>query len=600
MTNTNMNLPRGIILLSQAEQLRLSPEDMFGALPPEYSGLPKLQVEIDIADLTREAIRTRDFGPAQRALVQMVRERLDPLRQRYPDYRIVYFGSASIPLTVLLGFLLETWHQIEIVPHHHALRVWKWINDLEHSARLAETNFPDYRDRTVGEAVIRVSTSHWVDRQVTLRAVPEPLVEIDIALEHPSEDAFTCLSEMHDVAQAFRKALDIFGDNFSGIQRVHLFASVQPGMALLLGAQISTTMHPPVQTYQYERHAGDGPYHVPAILVNGPSSAPLPALSDEDVIRARKDREGLSADVERMASFAERSRKDPSPNWIANALSQRKGHSAFSLGWLRLPALHQTPLSKTTVDVGSGDIEDSFRLNPENAWQISDHWLTRLAKRIPDENERRRALRQLVLHEAVHRGPQALTRSSSQGIGRFPKVLEEIDYHADVWAMLYEYALTESVSRAEVEKPERFFLELVRVATETMWAFDDDGSDLHTIQIRRLNRYLSWYWQWLRLERGAGNSGVTKLDDVLAILAEKPILELAGPTIVMRDERVFFELDAKRVSIPELGIYHKGKLYRHGVRLDFSIAELLDGVRRRDREMILRVLRAAFEQTVRD
>ena len=166
MTNTNMNLPRGIILFSQAEQLRLSPEDMFGALPSEYSGLPKLQVEIDIADLTREAIRTRDFGPAQRALVQMVRERLDPLRQRYPDYRIVYFGSASIPLTVLLGFLLETWHQIEIVPHHHARRVWRWVNDVEVPARLAETNFPDYRDRTVGEAVIRVSTSHRGDRVV--------------------------------------------------------------------------------------------------------------------------------------------------------------------------------------------------------------------------------------------------------------------------------------------------------------------------------------------------------------------------------------------------------------------------------------------------
>ena len=51
-----------------------------------------------------------------------------------------------------------------------------------------------------------------------------------------------------------------------------------------------------------------------------------------------------------------------------------------------------------------------------------------------NENERRRALRQLVLHEAVHRGPQALTRTSSQGIGRFPKMLEEIDYHADDFA----------------------------------------------------------------------------------------------------------------------------------------------------------------------
>lgn len=598
MNTTSTNLPRGLILLSQAEQLRLSPEDMVGALPGEYAALPRLQVEIDIAELTRQAIRTRDFGPAQRALVQMVRERLDPLRQRYPDYRIVYFGSASISLTVLLGFLLETWHQIEVVPHHHMLRVWKWIKDVEHPACLVETRFPDYRERTVGEAVIRVSTSHRVDRQVTLRAVPDPLVEIDISLEHPSEDAFTCLAEMHAVAQDFRKALDIIGDHFSGVQRVHLFASVQPGMALLLGAQISTTMHPPVQTYQYERHAGDGPYHVPAILVNGLPAPPLPDLTDEDLSRAQKDRESLRSDVKRMASFALRTGKNPAANWIAEVLSQRKGHSAFSSGWLRLPPLHQTPLPKTSVDVGSRDVEDSFRLNPENAWQISDHWLSRLAKRIPKENERRRALRQLVLHEAVHRGPQTLTRTLSLGIGRFPKVLEEMDYHADVWAMLYEYALTETVSKSEVEKPETFFLEMVRLATETMWAFDDDGSELHQIQIRRLNRYLIWYWQWLHLERAAAIAQAT-LDDILGLLADKPILELAGPTLVTRDERIFFELDAKRVSVPELGIYHHGKLHRHGARLDFSITELIEGVRRRNGDMILRVLRAAFEQTVR-
>ena len=599
MNTMNANLPRGLILLSQPQQLRLSPEDMFGALPVEYSGLPKIQVEIDIADLTREAIRTRDFGATQRALTQMVCERLNPLRERYPDYRIVYFGSASISVTVQLGFLLETWQQIEIVPHHHTRRTWGWVKDVPHSARLVAPNLPDYRDRTAGDAVIRVSTSHVVDKQVTLRAVPEPLVEIDITLENPDEDAFMSLAEMHDIAHAFRKALDIIGDNFPGIQRVHLFASVQPGMALLLGAQISTTMHPPVQTYQYERHAGDAPYHVPAILVNGPHSPPLPLLSDEDVARAQGDRERLRMDVERMASFAERSRRNATQNWIADVLSQRKGHSAFSGAWQRLPSLHQTPLPKTTVDISSRDIEDSFRLNPENAWQIDDHWLARLAKRIPKDSERQRALRQLVLHEAVHRGPQALTRTSSQGIGRFPKVLEEVDYHADVWAMLYEYALTDGISKSEVEKPQRFFLELVRLATETMWAFDDDGSEIHRVQIRRLNRYLVWYWQYLRIERGASRSETMTRDELFEVLAEKPILELAGPTIVTRDERVFFELDAKRVSVPELSIYHHGELYRHGARRDFSITELLDGVRQRNGEMILRVLRAAFEQTVR-
>ncbi|MBK9260619.1 MAG: SAVED domain-containing protein [Polyangiaceae bacterium] len=599
MNTLSKNLPRGIILLSQPEHLRLSHDDMLGALPAEYSGLPREHVEIDVTALTRRAPSPYDVGAAQCALVQSVRERLDPVRERYPDYRIVYFGSASIPLTIQLGFLLATWQQIEIVPHHHARRTWGWATDGKVSARLAEVKWPKYRDRTNGDAIIRVSTSHAVDRQVTLRAVPEPLVEIDISLEHPEEDAFTCLAEMHEVAHAFRKALDILGDDFPGVRCVHLFASVQPGMALLLGAQISSSMHPPVQTYRYGRHAEEGPYHMPAILVNGPNRPPPPQLTDEDVARAHRDREHLREDVKRMTSFALRAQRTVPKNWVADALSLPEGHTAFGATWLHLPPMHKTPLPKTTVDVSMRCIDDSFRLNPENAWQIDDHWLARLAKRIPADDERRRALRQLVLHEAVHRGRQTLTRTSSQEIGRFPKVLEEIDYHADVWAMLYEYALTEIISTSSVDKPEQFFRQLVRLATETMWAFDDDGSDLHRIQIRRLNRYLIWYWQYLRLEQAANGGESMTLERTLAILADKPILELAGPPVMTNAERSFFDLDAGRDYVPELAIYHDGRLHRHGTRVDFPIATLLRGVRNRDGNAILDVLRAAFEQTVR-
>jgi hypothetical protein len=225
--------------------------------------------------------------------------------------------------------------------------------------------------------------------------------------------------------------------------------------------------------------------------------------------------------------------------------------------------------------------------------------MNRLARRLPEEERRRRALRLLVLHEAVHRGPQALTRTSSQGVGRFPKVLEEIDYHADVWALLYEHALSELASRAEVLDPQRFFMDLIRVATETMWAFDDDGSPLGEIQVRRLSRYLIWYWQYLHLERGTGRGAPMTLEEILALLAERPVIELAGPAVVARDERVFFALDIAHVKVPELCIYHEGRLYRHGARYDFSITGLIEGARMRDGDKILGALRAAFEQTVR-
>jgi len=336
-----------------------------------------------------------------------------------------------------------------------------------------------------------------------------------------------------------------------------------------------------------------------AVLVNAPSHPPPPPLTEEEAARAVRDRARLEEDLDGMRGVAQREQRSPTSSWIARVLSRPEGPPAFSGQWLDLPALHETPLPRTKADVATRIVGDSFRLSPSGEWQIDDHWLARLARRIPDDGRRRRALRMLVLHESVHRGPQALTGTSSEGMGRFPKVLEEMDYLADVWGMLHEHALTELRSRSEVAEPRQFFMDLIRDATETMWAFNDVGPPLREIQIRRLNRYLIWYWQYLRLERGTGRGEEIALDAILAILAQRPILELAGPEVVARGERVLFALDTRRVNLPELAIYHEGRLFRHGARIGFPIDALLEGVRSRDGRRILDVLRAAFEQTVR-
>ncbi|WP_224250140.1 SAVED domain-containing protein [Hyalangium gracile] len=601
MSEPNDALPKGLILLSQPEQLRTAHQEMLDALPEAYRGLPHILVDLDMSEESQQAIRSLDWSAVQHTMEELFRSKLAPLKKQHPDYRIIYFGSSPVPLAIHLGFLINTWQQVEVVPHHHGQRIWKWISEPgKPPARLTPVQLPEERDRTPGEAIIRVSTSHVVDPLMTRRVVSEPLVEIDIALEHPAEDAFSHLQEMQKVAHAFREALDTLGDQFPGVDRIHLFASVQPGVALLLGAQISPTMHPPVQTYQYVRNTESSVYHVPAVLVNGPERPEPVPLGPGEKERAKRDREHLAEDLERMKGFASQPPQHLSQGWLAGLLARPDGHSAFSHAWLHLPALRETPLSRSTVDVPTHSVEDSFRLESTlNVWQLDDHWLTRLSLRLPETKEKQRALRMLVLHELAHRGPQALTSFSSRGIGRFPKVLEEIDYHADVWAMLHEHALTGLQSPREVEDVQRFFMDLIRIATNTMWAFDDGGPPLREIQVRRLNRYLIWAWQYLLLERGAGMGRRTTLDTVLAILAQRPVIELAGPDVRTRSERIYFALDSAHMNVPELAIYHDGRLYRHGARFDFSIKELLAHVQKRESQKILDALRAAFEQTVR-
>lgn len=589
--------PVGLILLAHAEQVAITDREMTEALPPEWLSLPRSSVVLDILDEARKAISTGDWHAVQRRQEVLFRERLVPEMEKHPDHTVVYFGSAPVPLAIHLGALLSTWRRVTLIPHHHVRRSWGWFpHEPGHEPEVVCAGMPDYKDRSPGEAIIRVSTSHPVDTLLTRRVVSSPLLEIDIGLKTPREDAFAALTEMQDVLTEFRRALDLIGDHFTGISRIHLFASVQPGIAMMLGAQISSTMHLPVQTYQYTRQSD--PPHRPAVQVNTKLPPEHPPLTEEQKSIAAEDRRNLARDLERIKGFAHRENADGKTKWLSNVLPSKDQRDYFGGTWHHLPALCRISLAATSVDTELRDVPDSFRLHNER-WQIDDRWLANLARRVPDRNQRQRSLRMLLLHEGVHRGPQGVTRSTSEGVGRFPKVLEEVDYQADVWAMLYERALSELESPGIVNPPQRFFMDAIRTATETMWAFDMDGAPLQEIQVRRLNRYLIWYWQYLLLERGTGSPNEMTLAEATSILAERPHLELGGPRISTHDERVFFSLDPNQMRMPELAIYHRGKFHRDGARDDFSFSELLSAFAERDTDRILDVLRAAVHMTVR-
>ena len=263
---TSEPLPAGLVLLKHMAHFNVDAATMVAALPEAWRSLPRLTVDLETGESARTACELDHWIEAERDLREQVRQHLEPVLEANPGFRIVYYGSCPVPLTMALGTMLKTWRAICVVPHHHVHRAWGLFPRDKPPARVLPLQIPTERDRTPGEAIIRVSTSHKID-PIPMREIGA-LVEIDVELALPDEDAFGELDEMLAVSRAFREALNAISDRYKGISRIHLFASVQPGMALLLGAQISETMHPPIQTYQYKRNRKNGQLHSPALLLN--------------------------------------------------------------------------------------------------------------------------------------------------------------------------------------------------------------------------------------------------------------------------------------------------------------------------------------------
>lgn len=582
-------LPPGLILLTQPGLGPISAREVEDALPDHYRSLPRSVETIDLRAEIDLARRRRDFSAVLRAQEAVFRAQLKPRLERHPDYLIVYFGNAPVPLAMHLGFLLGTLRPVEVFLHHHSQRRWSQTLDVPAPTPL-RLDLPDERDRTPGEAVIRVSTSHRVEPTLTQRCVADPLVEIDVGLVAPREDAFSSGAEMAAVADDFKRALDTIADRFTRVHRIHVFASVQPGVALLMGTRISDTMHPGVQTYQYDRTRD--PPHYAAIEINAPPPPVEAPLTEDDQRRSKGDRRRLAEALQRLVGLSQR--PGNGSGFPGKSLLRKDEAPVFSGVWRHLPGLAETPLARTSVDEVTTSVPDSFKLEDGARWQLDDRWLARLARLIPDEKERLRALRLLVLHESVHRGRQGLTTETSAGVGRFARVLEVLDYEADVWALVHEFVLAREEAPRCVEPPAEFFAKLILTATKCMWAFDEDAPRSEELQVRRLHRYLIWYWQCeVLLHHGAQMS----IPAVLDMLAERPTLELAGPELKSQDERVFFLLD--HVREPELAIYDRGALHRLGEHRGLPLSEILEGMRHHDGERVRKALRGAVVHTKR-
>jgi len=234
-------------------------------------------------------------------------------------------------------------------------------------------------------------------------------------------------------------------------------------------------------------------------------------------------------------------------------------------------------------------IKDGFRWKV-NKWQVDDNFFISLKNRLQHEDEIRKAIRLFLFHEALHYKRHKLTDLTSVNIGSFAKVLETADYQADIYALLNEYGFN-SYQSATINNPKEFFLESLNVATETMWSFDDYGHTLQRIQIRRLNRYMIWYWQMARIEK-EGES----ITDIIRILQDKPVIELNGLVTREEDNRFFFELEASNSQPLELAVFHNNRIVRHGRASNLPIEDLVQGVVEMKAGPILDVIRSFFTQ----
>lgn len=574
----------GVILLLHPVHEGITLDEARAALPDPTAAV--VPVTIRQAALRLEDMPAVNWGDVQAGQQRIVERELQPRMSELAGYDLAYFGLAPVPLAMHLGFLVQRWRRAVVYQRNHETRSWRWGARPAGSPTFAPVvrGVPQDRIPSSHDIILRLSVTARVDPAHTQAVVPDAGTEIDLEWGAIGEDVITTATECEQIASSFRAVMDQVAAMRPNARMVHLFAAVPTGLAFRLGTMLNATGHPRVQTYQYCR--AEAPPHRRALILGGAPDQ-TSAITDEERAGASAMRTEWAEEVERLR----RHLSSGARSWVEDLLPIDAVAPLMASSWTALAAFRDTALQESTIDQQTTSVAGDFGFDRSTrSWLLGDGLLVSIRRRLPDEAARRRAGRLLLLHEAIHLRSHRLTGSTATAIRRFPKVVEEVDYQADVWAILHELALnTHEVG--DPARPAKAVTQIVRTAVETMWAFNDGADELDELEIRRVNRYLIWYWQWLRLER-CGNLG-----DIARVLARKPTIELSGPRVRADGDRIFYDLRPRWLVEPELAVLlDTNRVVRHGHAGATSIAMLLEGLRQRNGDKVTAVLRSVLDQ----
>jgi len=589
-------MAQGYVIIKHQIFAEISDETALQFLPKD-GNIPKYQ----IFDIKREIISMENIHQLDSFEFRIYQKNyfdseIKPFLNEHPDYKVLYFGATTIPLALHLGYCFGSWKDVDVFLLHREKMTWEWAggvndNELPITKNFVKEEFPGPID-----VIYKVEATYLTQDSEFKDVVENSSKTIELKLDTIGKDVFKNQEQLKHFAHQFSLGIDSIADYLPNTDKIHLFPTVPVGLAFLMGTKINPTITKPIITYQYNTN------HSPKyeqILILQESGQPESNITEEDKKFIAEIKLELKNELEnKIAPFVnlkseEKNKNKTDISWILVILNEGN-YSEIEKGyWKNIPDISKTILGSSTLSNETDLAGDSFHISENNEWQISDRFIFNIKNRLDgDKSKILRALRVFIFHEALHIH-QRLTNYTADNVGRFPRVLEEADYIADAWAMIHEFGYSRLHYAMDVKDVKAFFKTLIDIATKTMWAFDDLDPNVEEMQIRRVNRYLIWYWIYLKID----DRSCQNLENIIDILALKPIIEIRGLDIRAQSQRTIFRLTNYKTEELELGYFDlKARILRASNSGGLQINELVKGFKERNGEKILKQLKSWYDQ----
>lgn len=578
-----------LFILTQPYANTISKEETLSALPSHLQKMPYEIIPVDINKGSLAALGEVDFIDLKTRQYEFFNKTVKPRLLAEPNRRVLYVGKAPIPLALHLGSLVESFELVDSLYFSHDPNNGNWYYDhQENSATEIVVTGPKGESAAPGDVIVKIETSFQISDIDVIATIPKPLASCSIQTNQIHTDSMNGPLTKVLIKNLIGLLTEI-NTKYPNKTGIHLFMAVPMGLAFEIGAALNPTIFHPIVSYQFFK--GQTPPYRKAIVL-GQDGTRNVSLSPEQKVETAPTIETWQQELKNLKDWSKIlnisvQKLDPKPTkWIDAIFPE------FGLG-ARLDSNfgNQTHLGESAIEdyematpFDAISTEFTFR-SGDKKWIVGDYlayhfWAA--------SNQNKESLAQLVrlflLHEAIHGERQRLKRENAFNVGRFARVLEEVDYQADIWAVCHELYFAYKIRNISVHHRE-FAMGLIKIIVGSFVAFDKAVGFDNGFQVRRLNRYLLWLWQYVLLD---DQRKEVSLQKVVEILLNKPVIDLAGPQIACRNERIFMTLEEGKLVTPEMGIYHEGKFARYE---GTSVIKVFDGLNNFDIEKMIEGLK---------
>jgi hypothetical protein len=269
-------LPKGLIILIHNVLENISHDEIISALPEAYHTLDMQKIHITPVQAQLGEMRNYYLESLKLEQEKIYEEEIKPLLDNYPDYQVLYFGLAPVPLAVHLGHKIGSLRKVEVYQKHHTYKDWTWRPTDK--AILKIEGEPKDIVKNSKDVIIRTGTRFRIDEKDTTELVFNASKEIELYPDKLGQDIFSSSQDLEEYANRFGENLDAISTFLPDCPAIHLFAAVPVGLAFLMGQQISPNAHTKVHVYQFAKDKE--PSYTHCFIVNeesGPLSVEVSA-----------------------------------------------------------------------------------------------------------------------------------------------------------------------------------------------------------------------------------------------------------------------------------------------------------------------------------